>query len=124
MSLTVRPCISGYLLLYRKYEKEGLNSMVMRSSEAASWPATQEFNNILWNPKVRYHVDKSPLIVPILSQINPVNTTPSYLSKKKEKPEEFIFTSEIKQKLSYGQHYTLRYWLRDVAKQVKGIRKG
>jgi hypothetical protein len=51
------------------------------SSEAARCTAIEELSGILWNPKAHCRVHKSPSLVHILSQINPVYTTPSYLSK-------------------------------------------
>jgi hypothetical protein len=51
------------------------------SSEAANCAATQELPNILWNRKFHYRVHNSPPLVPILNQIEPVHTTPLYLSK-------------------------------------------
>jgi hypothetical protein len=51
------------------------------SWEATGFPATQKFPNILLNPKVHYHVHESAPLVSIMGQINPVHTTPFYLSK-------------------------------------------
>jgi hypothetical protein len=51
------------------------------SWEAANCATTQELPNILRNPKVHYRVHKSPLLVPILSQTDPVHTILFYLSK-------------------------------------------
>jgi hypothetical protein len=46
------------------------------SWEAANCAATQELSCILWNPKVHCCVHKRPLLIHILSHINPVHTTP------------------------------------------------
>jgi hypothetical protein len=51
------------------------------SREAASCAAIQELPNISWNPMFHYRVQKNPPIIPILSQINPVDVIPFYLSK-------------------------------------------
>jgi hypothetical protein len=51
------------------------------SREVASCASTQVLPNILWKLKVYNRVHKSLPLVRSLNQINPVYTTPFYLSK-------------------------------------------
>jgi len=61
---------------------EVTNSMEhSRSSEANSHLACQEITSLLCNPEVHYRGNKSPTLVHILNEINPVCTFPTYFFK-------------------------------------------
>jgi hypothetical protein len=77
--------------------------------EAASRSDTQTFPHVLWKPKINYRVHKSPPLVPILSQRNPVHTTLSYSSNIHPNitlsPSD-LFPSGIPTKTQYAFHFS------------------
>jgi hypothetical protein len=73
------------------------------SREAANCAATRELPSILWNPEIRYHVHKSPPLVPILSHSQPIHTIPSYLTK--------INFNIVHPLTSWSSQWSLSFWL-------------
>jgi len=51
------------------------------SWEGYSRSASQKVPRLVWNPKVHFRAHSSPPLVPILNQINPVQTFPPYFPK-------------------------------------------
>jgi hypothetical protein len=73
------------------------------SLESANCAVTQELPSILRNPKVHHHVHKSPTIFPILSQIDPIHTIQSYLSK--------IHLNIVHPPTSWSSYWSPSFWL-------------
>jgi len=55
--------------------------MKQNAWEANNNSASQEIPRPLWNPKFYYHVNNSPPLVPIPSQMHPVHIFPPYFPK-------------------------------------------
>jgi hypothetical protein len=70
---------------------------------AANCAATQEIPSILWNPEVHHRVHKSPPLVSILNQNNPIYTIPFYLSK--------IHLNNVHPSTFWSSQWSLTFWL-------------
>jgi hypothetical protein len=62
-----------------------------------------ELPSVLWNPNVHYGVHKRPPPVPIPSQIDPIPTIPSYLSK--------IHFNIVHPPTSWSSQWSLSFWI-------------
>jgi hypothetical protein len=68
-----------------------------------SYTASQEIPSILGNHKFLYRVDKGPLHLRIMRQINPVHTTPACLYK--------IYLNFIHPLTAWSCWWSLSFWL-------------
>jgi hypothetical protein len=83
ISIWLGPTLSGkiYSVLDWAFPTEAAEFLTKSMELSPSWEAatcapSQEFLNILWYPKIHYYVHKSAPPVHVLSQINPVHSTP------------------------------------------------
>jgi hypothetical protein len=77
-TLDIHPSLVSSLTGLPQFDWAITNSMdLSHSGQAASHTPTWQLLNTLWNPEVHYRVQNSPLLVPILNQINPLHTIPS-----------------------------------------------
>jgi len=70
------------------------------SRKASSHSANQEIPHLLWSPKVHYHVNKGPPLVPIMSQTHPIhNFLPYFLKIHSNIVREMKFHTHTKQQV-------------------------